>query len=457
MLEGLKVLSRIWLTFISVGLVALFIASIALGYYLYFEVPMNMEPLIVDYSTGQPVLRAVESPHPYTPGWTDRLVLRVPYAKLRFENITLEGGDMLVVEQVDTAEKWTYILNGTGVLTSTFYSGPDGTIKLVIRIVDDGDGKVAWGVKARTYLTDIWALKARPYLFIIVYPVALPAVPAWGLAAFMQAFFTAMIMACWIQNGGFVRTALRCWKRPFLKALRNPLFAMPFVATALLVSEIGLTILMEALGVGAGLKVELPGPLSVLFEASYAVIAEEIGFRLIMIGLPLAVAASAKAGGREGRLAAFLKGLFCPGSLDPGLRRELRGLMAFLILVSSLVFGLTHVLFGGWEAGKAVTATLAGIVAGICFTVYGFHASVLLHWFFNYQWMIWYVAYELTGQCVLEPELVLFCELAVGALSLLVFLVQGLRLAVRRMREREERKIVEGFLFGRGGEPYLLG
>jgi len=121
--EGLRIL----LTLISASMVLLFLASIALGCHLYFEVPMNMEPLIVDYSTGQPVLRAVESPHPYTPSWTDRLVLRVPYARLKFENITLEKGDLLVVEQVGTAKRWVYGLNGTDVLTSTFSSGLPGS------------------------------------------------------------------------------------------------------------------------------------------------------------------------------------------------------------------------------------------------------------------------------------------------------------------------------------------
>ena len=434
--EGLRVL----LTLISASMVLLFLASIALGCHLYFEVPMNMEPLIVDYSTGQPVLRAVESPHPYTPSWTDRLVLRVPYAKLKFENITLEKGDLLVVEQVGTAKRWVYGLNGTDVLTSTFFSDRNGTIELVIRIIDDEDGKVAWGVEARTYLTDIWVLGARPYFLIVIYPVGLPAVPAWGLAAFMQAFFTAMILACWAQKGGFIRTALRSRRKPFLKALRNPLFAMPFVATALLTGIIGLTILMQMLGIGAGLRAELPGPLNMLFEATYAVLAEEVGFRLVLIGIPLAVAAAAKAGERENRLSAFLKGLFCPGSLDPEVRRDLRGLMAFLILISSLAFGFTHVLFGGWEAGKAVTATLAGLVMGICFTTYGLHASMLLHWFFNYHVEVWYIAYELTGQSRynLWADFVLTYELAIGALSLLMFAVQGLRLALRKIRGYEE-------------------
>ena len=434
--EGLRAI----LTFFSVLTVLLFFTSIAIGCQLYFGPGERMELFIVDYSTGQPVVRPVESPHPYTANWTDKLVLRVPHARLKFENITLEEGDTLIVEQVGRPARWTWSGNGTDVVTSTFYAGPDGAIELVIRIADDGDGRTAWGVKARTYITDIWSLRARPYLLIVILPVVLPPVRAWVLAAFMQAFFTAMILACWAHGLDFARAVAGGHRRPLLKTLRNPLFAMPFVSTSLFTATVGLVIIMEMLGVSAGLRVELPGPLAMLFETTYAVIAEEVGFRLVLIGVPLSLAAAIKAGGRESRLSAFLKSLFCPGSLDPEVRRRLRGLMAFLVVVSSIIFGLTHVLFGGWEIGKAVTATLAGLVMALCFTSYGLHASLLLHWFFNYHIQVWFVAYELLGPPYdLAYYAVITYELALGALSLLMFAIQGVRLAVwRGGRQKEE-------------------
>ncbi|RLI09330.1 hypothetical protein DRO32_00850 [Candidatus Bathyarchaeota archaeon] len=431
--EGL----RFVLTLICLMSVILFIASLALGYWLYFGVPMNMEPFIVDYSRpGGPVLRAVESPHPYPANWTDRLVLKVPYARLRIDNLTLENGDILLIVDVNTGDMWLWAGNGTGLLTKTFYANSTGFIDLNITIVDDGDGRTSWGLRMRTYATDIWVLGARPYILIVVLPIALPVVPAWALAAFLQALFTALIVASWAWRGGFHNRVLGGWREPFLKNLRNPLYALPFIATATLTGTVLLTLLMEHLGVGAGLTVELPGPLLVLLETTYAAVVEEIGFRFFLIGLPLAIAALAKAGYRP-RAEVFLKALLCPGALDRDLRKSLRPLMAFLALASSVAFGLVHVLLGAWELGKAITATVAGLVMAFCFIEYGLHASMLVHWYFNYHLQVWSAAHDLLGPPydLLDLFVVLY-ELALGALSLLVFAVQGLRLAIRRTRMR---------------------
>ena len=430
--EGL----RFVLTLICLMSVILFIASLALGYWLYFGVPMNMEPFIVDYSRpGGPVLRAVESPHPYPANWTDRLVLKVPYARLRIDNLTLENGDILLIVDVNTGDMWLWAGNGTGLLTKTFYANSTGFIDLNITIIDDGDGRTSWGLRIRTYVTDIWVLRAKPYILIVILPIALPFVPAWALAAFLQVLFTALLIASWASRKGFHSRVLRGWREPFFKSFQNPLYALPFIATATFTGTIALTLLLESMGVGAGLTMELPGPLLVLMETTYAAVVEEIGFRLILIGLPLALVASAKANMGRSRALVFLKALFCPGALDRDLKKTLRPLMAFLVLASSAAFGLVHVLFGAWEPGKALTATIAGLVMAFCFVRYGLHVSMLVHWYFNYHLQVWSVAYDLIGPPydLLDVFVVLY-EIALGALSLLVFAVQGLRLAIRKAR-----------------------
>ena len=39
---------------------------------------------------------------------------------------------------------------------------------------------------------------------------------------------------------------------------------------------------------------------------------------------------------------------------------------------------------GGWEIGKATSASAVGIVMGLTYLLYGVQAPILLHWFFNY-------------------------------------------------------------------------
>jgi len=108
--------------------------------------------------------------------------------------------------------------------------------------------------------------------------------------------------------------------------------------------------------------------------------------------------------------------------------------MWLLVLATSAFFGVAHVLSGAWEVGKAITATVAGVVLGACFIYYGLYASILLHWYFNYHLQVWVVWPELTGSIgvLLMVGLILLVELAVGALSLIMFLVQGMRMLVGR-------------------------
>ncbi len=66
------------------------------------------------------------------------------------------------------------------------------------------------------------------------------------------------------------------------------------------------------------------------------------------------------------------------------------------LLCTSIVFGLVHYLFsGGWGVGKVTSASMAGLVLGLTYLVYGFQAPILLHWFFNYYFTAFEVATEL--------------------------------------------------------------
>ena len=56
------------------------------------------------------------------------------------------------------------------------------------------------------------------------------------------------------------------------------------------------------------------------------------------------------------------------------------GMVAF----TTVIFGLAHFDPGvSWEIGKITSAAFSGLVIALCYLVYGAHAAIIMHWFFN--------------------------------------------------------------------------
>ena len=280
------------------------------------------------------------------------------------------------------------------------------------------------------------------YFWFLILLIRVPvSLPVWSLLLGLQVVFVSCFIAAAVQGGGVHKAFARSAEGPLLESLRNFLFAMPFIATATLTGTLGLTWLVNILGLEVAPIGEVPEPLRLLLETSYAAVVEELGTRLVGIGLPLALFAAYKA--EEGKGLAFVKALFCPASLNKELKKAVRPLAWILVVATSLVFGFLHLL--GWTPGKVLTATAAGLVLGTCFLYYGIHASILVHWYLNYHVQIWAVWIMLTKDAgiALLSGLTLFFEIVVGVLSLIMFFVQAVRLiARRREKAREYRPIM---------------
>jgi hypothetical protein len=55
-----------------------------------------------------------------------------------------------------------------------------------------------------------------------------------------------------------------------------------------------------------------------------------------------------------------------------------------MLVFTSALFGLSHFNPGvSWEIGKITSAGFAGLVLGLSYLVYGAHAPIIVHWFFN--------------------------------------------------------------------------
>ncbi len=128
-----------------------------------------------------------------------------------------------------------------------------------------------------------------------------------------------------------------------------------------------------------GITIESPtveNDLIQFFFVSLAPLIEEIGFRMILIGIPLFLIYSGRSSIRF-----FLKCLWRPASLDIV---QYRWAIALIISVG-VFFGFAHIGFAdSWSDGKFLQAMLGGIILGWVYLRYGFAVSLLVHWGTNY-------------------------------------------------------------------------
>jgi hypothetical protein len=117
--------------------------------------------------------------------------------------------------------------------------------------------------------------------------------------------------------------------------------------------------------------------LILFLQISAAPITEEIGFRLILIGIPLFLIYSHKSS-----IKFFFKSLWTPHStLHIYENKKAIG----IIVIVGIFFGVAHVISGEpWTTGKILQASLGGIILGWVYFRYGLAAAIILHWATNY-------------------------------------------------------------------------
>ena len=122
---------------------------------------------------------------------------------------------------------------------------------------------------------------------------------------------------------------------------------------------------------------ETSNDLILFFQITVAPITEEIGFRLILIGIPLFLIYSHKSSVKF-----FLKSLWSPYS---NLHIHDNKKVFAIIIAVGIFFGIAHVLSGEpWTTGKILQATAGGIILGWVYFRYGLSAAIMLHWATNY-------------------------------------------------------------------------
>jgi len=129
-----------------------------------------------------------------------------------------------------------------------------------------------------------------------------------------------------------------------------------------------------------GVTIEMPvseNELIRFFDITKAPLIEEIGFRVVLIGLPLYVISSNQTSFRH-----FFKALWHP---HKNLKVVDTKKVLVLIIMVSFLFAIAHIISDeGWSSGKLTQALASGIIIGWAYYRHGLVAALLIHWATNY-------------------------------------------------------------------------
>jgi len=141
------------------------------------------------------------------------------------------------------------------------------------------------------------------------------------------------------------------------------------------------SVIIEMIQQSFGIKIESPqsnNNLIRFFQLSISPLTEELGFRVLLIGIPLFLIYSHVPSWKI-----FFKSLWRPSKylLIENYKKPM-----ILIVTIGLFFGASHIISGTpWSPGKMSQATVAGIIIGWVYVRYGFAPAVLIHWVTNYS------------------------------------------------------------------------
>ncbi|MGQ9780669.1 MAG: CPBP family intramembrane glutamic endopeptidase [Nitrososphaeria archaeon] len=190
-----------------------------------------------------------------------------------------------------------------------------------------------------------------------------------------------------------------------------------FCITAVLVLIVD--ILQSSIGISSGSLPKM-NPAKLLTIITHAPVAEEIGFRLSIIGLfsfPIVRGWKTKV--------SFVEYLTSPaatlrkGNHTTVKEDKITALFLPLIAVSAILFGLAHISPGStWEIGKLSEAVVAGVMLGFAYAYYGLGAAILVHWAFNYYTNALYIFEDK----VFNMNISFFSDLMVGSLGTILII-----------------------------------
>ena len=134
--------------------------------------------------------------------------------------------------------------------------------------------------------------------------------------------------------------------------------------------------IQESFGITT-LPPEYTNDLTLFLAITVSPITEELGFRVMLIGIPLFLIFAHKSSFRF-----FFRSLWHPYN-NLHIMQHKRAIS--IIIAVGLFFGLAHIITGEpWSEGKFAQATISGIIIGWVYYRYGLISAILVHWATNY-------------------------------------------------------------------------
>ena len=122
---------------------------------------------------------------------------------------------------------------------------------------------------------------------------------------------------------------------------------------------------------------EYTNDLTLFLLITIAPITEEIGFRVMLIGIPLFLMFAHKSS-----LRFFFSSLWHPHN---NLHIINHKRVISIIVIVGIFFGMAHIISGEpWSEGKFAQAAISGIIIGWVYYRYGLISAILVHWATNY-------------------------------------------------------------------------
>jgi len=186
-------------------------------------------------------------------------------------------------------------------------------------------------------------------------------------------FFTIAMLG---PKEGFLKTLSLFLSNGKIKMNSNYMVAVTTWFSILILISAIINFIQELFGVST-IPPPVKNDLLQFFYVSLAPLTEEIGFRVILIGIPLFALYS-----RKTSIGHFFKALWSPSTVLK-INESRRAII--LIIFVSVFFGISHIISGeSWSNGKFVQATLSGIILGWLYFRFGLISAILVHWGVNY-------------------------------------------------------------------------
>jgi len=304
--------------------------------------------------------------------------------------------------------------------------------------------------------TNMLHLSAIPIWFLDI-TVHIPIGLDFGVIFFgLWSIFTLSFVAAWKLRESFHKTIKESILRPTRKLFSSSLFALPIINSMTFIAVVAIQSLQEAGGIPTGTSPLPSDPFLQFFELSYASVAEEVGFRFIPIGAFLVIylfitKKKTTTFSLKQKIKFFFTSILFP---DQGKRMVGKKTVSEhgvwggislgewgVLIFTSMIFGLAHFDPGfSWELGKVTSAGFAGLVIGLSYLVYGAHASIIMHWFFNVYTDTFFLLSELYPGTLPLANAVIIISVILGILGWSVVVALGSFKLVGAIRERGKNK-----------------